>query len=77
MPDPSVCVLVRGRARRVKLGSMRELADLIEGLASNEALSLGTLRSDLPDEVEITPRTSSPRSTALPVPISSHARGAT
>ena len=51
--DGSACVMGRGTARRVKLGSMQEFADLIEKLKSEEALALGVLRSDLADEVEV------------------------
>ena len=35
------------------ISTFDELADLIEHIASNEALALGTLRSDLPDIVTI------------------------
>ena len=51
--DGSACVMPRGKARRVEVGSMRELAELIEGLAVNQAIGLGALRSDLPDEVDV------------------------
>jgi hypothetical protein len=58
-PDGSVksngdaCRMSEGAAQRVKLGSMQEHADLILGLATNQALALGTLRPDLPDQVRV------------------------
>jgi hypothetical protein len=52
--DGSACVMSRGKARRVKLSSLQELADWIGSLAANQALTLGPLRPDLPDEVEVT-----------------------
>jgi hypothetical protein len=51
--DGSECVMSRGRARRRRLGGMGELAELIGGQRPNEAIVLGALRSDLPDEVEV------------------------
>jgi hypothetical protein len=51
--DGSACVLSRGRARHVELSSAQELADLIGRLGSSEAITLGALRKDLPDEVEV------------------------
>jgi hypothetical protein len=51
--DGSACVMSRGRARRVELSSARQLADLIGGLGSSEAITLGPLREGLPDEVEV------------------------
>jgi hypothetical protein len=51
--DGSACVMSRGRARRVELNSAQQLADLIGGLGSSEAVTLGALRKGLPDEVEV------------------------
>jgi hypothetical protein len=51
--DSGQCRMARGKARRVELANLRELATLIEGFRINQALSLGTLRPDLPDEVTI------------------------
>jgi hypothetical protein len=51
--DGSGCVMSRGTARRVRLAGIADLADLIEGLRSNEAIALGALRPGLPDQVEI------------------------
>ena len=53
LSDGSACVMVRGRAQRVRLGSMQELAELIETLTSFEAIALGTLRPDLADNVKV------------------------
>ena len=44
----------RGRAQRVRLGSVTEFSSLIGGLRSDQAIALGAVRSDLPDTVEIT-----------------------
>jgi hypothetical protein len=43
----------RGRAKRVRIDGLDELASLIEGLTSQQALTLGVLHDDLPDEVRI------------------------
>jgi hypothetical protein len=51
--DGSACIMSRGRARRFRFGVARQLADLIDGLTSGEAITLGALRRDLPDEVAI------------------------
>ncbi len=52
--DGSACVMSRGSAARVRLGSVTEFSRLIGGLRSDQAIALGALRSDLPDTVEIT-----------------------
>jgi hypothetical protein len=54
--DGSACVMSRGRARRFRFDGARQLADLIYGLTSGEAITLGALRGDLPDEVAIVSR---------------------
>jgi hypothetical protein len=51
--DGSACRMSRGRARRVRIGSLDELAALIESLTSKQAIALGPLRDGLPDEVDI------------------------
>jgi DNA polymerase bacteriophage-type len=51
--DGGACRMARGRAQRVRIGSMSELAALITSLRSNDALALGALRTDLPEEVEV------------------------
>jgi hypothetical protein len=51
--DGSECVMGRGTARRFMSDRMEGCADLIGRLSSDEALALGTLRSDLPEEVEV------------------------
>ena len=52
--DGSACVMTSGKARRVMLKSLQELADVIDALQSNEAIALGALRDDLPEEVRVT-----------------------
>ena len=45
--------MARGRAKRVRIDGLDELAALIEGLTSQQAITLGALHDDLPDEVRI------------------------
>ena len=52
----SACVMSRGEARRIELSSPRQLADLISKLGSREAITLGALRDDLPDKVQVVAR---------------------
>jgi hypothetical protein len=51
--DANDCIMSRGNARRTKVHSVGQLADLIEGIGSDQALALGALRTGLPDQVEI------------------------
>ena len=50
--DGSACTMARGRAKRVRIDGIDELAALIESLTPNQAIALGALRDDLPDEVQ-------------------------
>ena len=43
----------RGRAVQVKIDGVEDLADLIARLGSDQAIALGALRSDLPDQVGV------------------------
>ncbi len=52
--DSSACIMAHGWAERVIVSGIGELAKLIASLRSNEAIGLGTLRSDLPARAEIT-----------------------
>jgi hypothetical protein len=52
--DAAGGVMSHGGAERVHLSGVSELGVLIEGLTSNQALALGTLRADLLDKVEVT-----------------------
>jgi hypothetical protein len=52
--DGSQCIMARGTAQRVVIAHMQELATLIGGLRSNQALGLGSLQAGLPDRVKIT-----------------------
>jgi hypothetical protein len=54
--DGSACVMSRGRAWRIELNSPQQLAELISGLGSHQAITLGALRDDLPDEVQVVAR---------------------
>jgi hypothetical protein len=51
--DGSACTMARGSAKRERIGCVGELAALIEGLTSEQAIALGALRDDLPDEISI------------------------
>ncbi len=52
--DGSHCILIRGTAHRIRLNSLHAFAQLIGGLPSNDAISLGHPLPDLPDHVEVT-----------------------
>ena len=52
--DGSACVMSRGTARRVQIEGVKHLAEQIVSLNSEQAIALGTLPTNLPDEVEIT-----------------------
>jgi hypothetical protein len=51
--DGSACVMARGKAERVKIADIDELATLIGSLHPSQAIALGALRDGLPDEVRI------------------------
>ena len=51
--DGSACIMPRGTADRIALANVDELASLVTGLRSDQALGLGALRSDLPDQVTV------------------------
>src|SRR5262245_9646080 len=52
--DGSACVMSRALARLMQAADIQHLATLIEGLQSSQAIALGAMRPDLPDEVEVT-----------------------
>ena len=52
--DGAACTMTQGSAWRTKCGTLEEFAADIAAMPSNEAITLGTLRDDLPDEVTIT-----------------------
>jgi hypothetical protein len=51
--DGSACVMAHGTAERVRLDGVDALVAVIESLTPSEAIALGTLRTDLPDKVEV------------------------
>jgi hypothetical protein len=51
--DGNACYMSRGRAKRVRIDGFDDLAALIEDLTSQQAITLGALHDDLPDEVRI------------------------
>ena len=52
--DGGACVMARGTARRVQINDVSHLATQIGSVNSKQAIALGTLPANLPDEVEIT-----------------------
>lgn len=54
LSDGSACVMSRGQAFRVRLDGLGQFADLIKNLGPHEAVALGTIREDLPDQVRVT-----------------------
>jgi hypothetical protein len=51
--DASACRMSRGKARRMQIDNVEELGRLIEKIEPDQAIALGALRADLPDEVGI------------------------
>ena len=51
--DGSACTMQHGHARRMQAAGIADLAALVESLDSNQAIALGALLPDLPEEVEI------------------------
>jgi hypothetical protein len=51
--DGSACNMSKGTAQRVAITNLQALAAVIEGLKSFQAIALGALREDFPDEVNI------------------------
>jgi hypothetical protein len=51
--DGSGCLMPRGAAVRTPIAGIAELAALISGLRSDQAIGLGALRFDLPDQVSV------------------------
>jgi hypothetical protein len=51
--DGSECIMRKGTAKRVVCATLHEFAAGISEYCSHEAVALGALRSDLPDEVQI------------------------
>ena len=64
--DGSACRMACGRARRVKIASVEQLAALIGQLHQNQAISLGTLRTGLPDQVKVVTKAKLPNGAAHP-----------
>jgi hypothetical protein len=54
--DGSACVISRGTARRIKIVDVKQLAELIEHLNSDQAIALGALRAGLADKVKVVPK---------------------
>src|SRR5271168_3410665 len=52
--DPSACFMSYGIAKRIVVGGVEEFADIINDLKSTQAIALGALREDLPDEIDVT-----------------------
>lgn len=52
--DASGCRMVRGTAGRVAAATAGDLAQIIESCGSDQAIALGRLEDELPDQVEVT-----------------------
>ena len=52
--DGSKCLMVDGTATRAMPGTARAMADYIGTCGSDQAIALGSLRTELPDTVTIT-----------------------
>jgi hypothetical protein len=52
--DGSACVMGRGTARRARIDTLHDLAELLACMEPREAIALGALRPDLPRAVTIT-----------------------
>ena len=48
--DGSACIMSAGTARRLRFGELADVAASIGSLEPHEAIALGRLRDDLPDE---------------------------
>jgi hypothetical protein len=54
LSDGSACIMSSGVAERARYASLTAFAETISGCSAHEAIALGRLRSDLPDQVTIT-----------------------
>jgi hypothetical protein len=52
--DRSACVMSRGTAKRFTFADVEQFATLIQDFGPHQAIALGGLRPDLPDEVSVT-----------------------
>lgn len=52
--DGSACVMSRGKARRCRLDDLADFAARISALSQSQAICAGSLRPELPDQVEVT-----------------------
>jgi hypothetical protein len=64
--DGSACCMGRGAARRLHFDTLQQFAECISSLEPHEAIALGALRPDLPDEVRITTKSKLNGSAYLP-----------
>ena len=51
--DGSACIMLHGTASRLKIADIGGLADAINGFDEKHALTLGRLRTDLPDTIRV------------------------
>ena len=54
--DGSACLMARGTAQRLRIADMGELGSVIEKIPDEQAIALGALRNDLPEEVQVVAR---------------------
>jgi hypothetical protein len=65
----STCSMSEGSARRVQMSNMRAFAGLIGNkIAQDQAIVLGSLRTDLPDDVRLTTRERLRNTTSISTP---------
>jgi hypothetical protein len=53
LSDGSACQMSSGTARRALISGVDDLANLIDNLSDDQAIALGRLRSDLPEQVSV------------------------
>lgn len=68
--DGSACIMTEGRAGRLRLADPADLARVMHDMPANQAIALGRLRPDLPDEVTVVPARLLASSVAMEPPIS-------
>ena len=52
--DASGCLMIEGTASRASTTTAQDLARLIANCGPNQAIALGTLKCELPDQVDVT-----------------------
>ena len=66
--DGSACIMSNGTAHRVRFNGLPQFATGIASLGQNEAITLGAIRADLPDKVEVVTKRKLDELNGNPVP---------